>query len=50
MMTKKELVNELLYMIRFGESEYAMKSDSQIATIIENLIDSYTEEGGEERL
>lgn len=49
-MTKKELINELVFMVRFGESEYAMKSDGYIAGIIENLIDSYTEEGGEEKL
>lgn len=49
-MTKREIINELVFMVRFGESEYAMKSDAVIANIIENLIDSYTEEGGEEEL
>ncbi len=46
-MTKMEIVNELLWMVRYGESEYAMNSDTHIANIIESLIDSYTEGGDE---
>ena len=49
-MTKREIINKLVFMVRFGESEYAMNSDADIVSIITGLLDSYTEEGGEEEL
>ena len=41
-MTKQELLNELLWFVRFGESEYALKSDEAVLDELEDYIDSYT--------
>ena len=41
-MTKQELLNELLWFVRFGESEYALKSDEAVMDELEDYIDSYT--------
>ena len=40
-MTKEELLQELLWFARFGESEYALKSDEVILDEIEDYLDSY---------
>ena len=40
-MTKEELLQELLWFARYGESEYALKSDEVIIDEIEDYLDSY---------
>ena len=40
-MTKQELLQELLWFARYGESEYALKSDEVIIDEIEDYLDSY---------
>lgn len=40
-MIKQELLQELLWFARYGESEYALKSDEAIIDEIEDYLDSY---------
>lgn len=41
-MSKEELLQELLWYTRFGQTECALKSDEEILDVLEYYLDSYT--------